>query len=125
MMNSKGQTLIAFIIFIPIIIIIAAILVDSGLIVKEKNKLQSITEMIAGEIDISKEEKEIDSLIRILYKENDIDTSNLKVNVSDNSLEIDIRCKIDSIFGSIIGKKTYEIKGYIYSFYNISEELRD
>ena len=122
MINKRGQTLITFIIFIPIIIVIIAILVDNGLIIKEKNKLQSITEMIAKEINISNSKEETEKQIKVLYEENKISTENLKIEISDTTLEIEIKCRIESIFGNLIGKKEYEIKGYIYSSYDVIKE---
>ena len=38
-MNNKGQTLVLFIIFIPLLLILAAFVIDVGYIASEKTKL--------------------------------------------------------------------------------------
>ena len=43
-MNNKGQTLIIFVILIPILILVAALVVDTGLITFEKERYRGIIE---------------------------------------------------------------------------------
>ena len=43
-MNNKGQTLIIFVILIPILILVAALVVDTGLMTFEKERYRGIIE---------------------------------------------------------------------------------
>lgn len=94
--NKKGQTLIMFIILLPIFIGIIAFVVDYGIIVYEKNKLNNL-------ILLSKSR---DKKIEILLNDNNI--KNFKIKKYDNCY--DVTYHKDSLFGSILGIKEYIIK---------------
>ena len=101
-MNNKGQTLVLFIIFIPLLLILAAFVIDVGYIASEKTKLVNTTEIILEEDDIQDIEK-----IRTLYLKNEIEIEEVKW-LSDNELYASYH--VDSIFGFHVGIKDYKIK---------------
>lgn len=94
-MNKKGQSLVMFIIILPVILIMLAFIVDVGLMynakIKGKNLLVSAIE----------EEKDIKEYFKI----NDIDLESIETK--ENCVIIEYR--IESVFGSIIGIKEYKI----------------
>ena len=45
-LNNKGQTLIMFILLIPLILVIMALVIDTSFVYKEKIKFQSVTKTI-------------------------------------------------------------------------------
>jgi len=104
-MNNRGQTLVLFIIFIPIFIILAAFIVDTGLIIKESTRLKATTKTILKNTQTKKEE----DIIK-LFKENKIETSNLEIIFKEDSVRIKNFYNIESMFGKIIGLKEYKIK---------------
>jgi len=104
-MNKHGQTLILFVILIPIIILLMATLVDVGLIVGKKVQLKEVTKSIIKETYYLDDDK-----IKDLYKKNNIDISNLKILRESDKLEIEIRIEVKSIFGGIVGIKKYDVK---------------
>ena len=91
--NKRGQTLILFIILIPLILGVMAVVVDVGLIVSKSSSLKETTRLVVK-----------DSL------NNDLSEEEIKELFVKNKIEI------DSIFGAIIGLKKYtikiDIKGY-------------
>ncbi len=102
-MNKHGQTLILFIILIPVVLALAALVVDVGLIINEKVHLQEVSRSI---IKTSSSEEEI----KYLLKENDIPVDNLVINIEDNQIELQNEYTIASIFGKIVGIMNYTIK---------------
>ena len=46
MKNNKGQTLVLFIIFIPILLLLAAFVIDTGIIIRESTRLKSTTKTV-------------------------------------------------------------------------------
>lgn len=109
-MNKHGGTLILFIILIPIIIIFMAFVVDLGLTRSRKIKLMETTkEIIKDNFD-----KEDTQIIEI-FKKNGIQAN---IKRDDNKLNIKIEEDIKSIFGSIIGIKSYKIRVNITGFKN-------
>ncbi len=111
-MNKKGQTLILFVILIPIFFLFCAIVVDTGIVVDKKIELKEITKE-GIELGLNNKEEEIKNL----FLKNKIDVTNLKVNTENNRVEIENEIDVDSVFGSLIGIKTYKIKVYLKGYY--------
>ena len=107
MMNNKGQTLVLFIIFIPILIMLAAFIIDTGIIIKESTRLKATTKTVLE--DVFYKENKSESLITNLFNENNINTNNLEI-VMTNNITIKNEYQIESVFGKIIGLKHYTIK---------------
>ena len=116
-LNNKGQTLIMFVILIPVMLILMALVIDIAYVYREDAKLESTTKSIIKNLYNKKEDSNIESMVIELYKKNDIDTSNVKVNSNNEFLEIENNYNIDSIFGKIIGLKKYEVKVSFKGYY--------
>ena len=114
MMNNKGQTLIIFIVFIPLFLLLAAFVIDIGYLFEAQSNLEGVSKTIVNEA-LTKNLNE--DQIEELFKKNDIDVKNLKVNKTDNEVSISITDYKPSIFGSIIGIKEYKIKANIRGEY--------
>ncbi|MDD6879531.1 MAG: hypothetical protein PUD59_04825 [bacterium] len=95
MKNNRAQVLVIFIIFLPIMILFITYIFDSIRIVYEKDKLNDIVE-ISKEYDTNK--------ICDLILKNDIEIS---CNINSNKLNVKKRIK--SLFGKIIGRDYYDI----------------
>jgi len=105
-MNRKGQTLIIFVILIPIIITMIALVVDVGILVHEFSKTRGI---IDNGIELYYEKNDIYEISKILTL-NDIPTENLEIEKFGTSIEVSIFYKMDSLFGKIIHLQNYDIE---------------
>lgn len=110
MLNKNGQSLITFIIILPVILIMLGIVIELGLINYHKTKIISVTKtIIANSIEDAKKDD-----IILLYDKNDIKVDDLVVD-SSSGVRIRFITKIDSFLGDIIGKENYvvniDIKG--------------
>ena len=113
-MNNKGQSLVTFILFLPVLFILIAVIYDLGSL--EINKTKNINEIKSA---ITYGLKNIDDS-DIEQKLNTILDKNLKgtktLYIENNTIKVNIKYKEKSIFPSII-KKNYLIdityKGYI------------
>lgn len=104
-MNNKGQSLVLFVVFIPIFILIFTLIFDSAAIVTESVRIKNIgKEAITY---LTEKETDIDMVKKIILK-NDKDIEIVKINKN----EIRIKRVIDSYFGAIIGHETYELEVY-------------
>lgn len=92
-MNKKGQSLVLFIIMIPIIFIIFMYVYDYGNYLQNKTKLNDIAVETAKEV-LSSNEPNKEEETKKLFKRNNIDTTNLKVTYQDNILKITNKIKI-------------------------------
>ena len=121
-MNNKGQTLVFFVILIPLLFTIFAFIFDYSAIVRERNRLTDLGQSSMHyllEKNISQEKV----LNNIKANDNTIDVK------FKNSNEIYLTKNIKSVFGNIIGFKKYEIKvslqGTMSNNKLIIEEKRD
>lgn len=101
-MNNKGQSLVLFVITIPLIIIMFVFAIDTSRLYYEKNKLDNINVLILQNY-MDKNDSEIERIIR----KNDENMVNIDINRSKSS--ITLTKYIDVIFIGILNKNKYEI----------------
>ena len=119
-LNSKGQSLAMFIIFIPFFIMIGAYIIDLGFAKYNSNKLDSINKLVIkyGLLNIDEGPKE--EMIKLIYKnDSKIDRYNIVINESENTVRVELEKSTKGFFGSIIDKEIYkEISSYTGSIKN-------
>lgn len=99
-LNKKGQSIIMFIIFLPVLLMSFALIVDVGLMYHAKIKGDSL-------LEYAQEEK---LNINDYFKLNDIEIENIETSRNDKGTCVIINYKIDSVFGSLVGYKEYDIE---------------
>ncbi len=122
-LNNKGQTLIMFILLIPFILVIMALVIDTSFVYKEKIKFQSVTKTIMKTTYENKDATDFNDKIINLYKKNGIYTNNIVIKVNSDSVVIKNQAKVKSVFGNIIGIKNYEVK-FSYKIYKENESIK-
>ncbi len=105
-MNNKGQTLVIFIILLPIIIIILGFIVDQCYILYHEKNQKEITSLVCT---YAKEDK-TENDIRQLALENDKNLNQIKITQNDQQVEITLEKELPSLFGNLLGIKSYHIK---------------
>ena len=112
-MNNKGQTLVLFVLMLPIIIFIMLLVIDVSNMVITKQELNNINKMVLNYgLDIIEEEN-IENKLEDMINKN-ISTNEHTIKIDDGKIEIDLKKEIKGI---ITKKKIYEVKsvykGYI------------
>ena len=105
-MNKRGQTLIIFVMLIPIILTMAALVIDVGLLYYKKNEYTGIVEESIKEYF---KDEDILSAKKTLTL-NGVSLDDTEINISDNKITVTLDTKVDSIFGKVIRINEYEIK---------------
>ena len=105
-MNKRGQTLIIFVMLIPIILTMAALVIDVGLLYYKKNEYVGIVEESIKEYF---KDEDILSAKETLTL-NGVSLDDTEINISDNKITVTLDTKVDSIFGKVIRINEYEIK---------------
>lgn len=106
MMNNKGQTLVMFVIILPILLIVLTLVVDLGLLYIEKRNISNNT---------------IDALEYYLDNLNDIDVETKTINLLNKNIE-DIEINIDNKIDYVEISVKKEHKG-IYSIISNNQEI--
>lgn len=125
MINNKGQTLIMFVVFLPLLVIIMATVIDVSTMYQNKNKLDDINRMVISYALDNLDDESLESNVIDLIKENDNKINIDSINISDNSVQISFHKNIKSTFGKIIGLDEYKIvSNYIGKFNENKKEIK-
>ena len=99
-MNNKGQSLATFIIILPIIVLLLVLVLDYGLMSVEKRNITSdIKTSIKYGLNNLENSNNSNDIKELIYK--NIDQNKIKkldIDITNNSVSIDIIVKYDSIF---------------------------
>jgi len=104
-LNNRGQSLIIFVLVLPIIVLFLAFIVDSSLSIMEKNKMDGIITNNMEEAlkkDIRDEDK-----IRDAIKSND--KMNIVVSIVEDELRVIVKSEKQSVFGKLLKFSYYDL----------------
>jgi len=101
MLGNKGQVLIIFVMILPILLLILGYVIDIANIGYEKNKLTNLANLVLEEDNIVNMENIIN------LNDNKID---FNISEQEGKIKLELKKRIKSIFGKIIGKEFYDIK---------------
>lgn len=112
-MNNKGQTLVLFVLILPIIIFIMLLVIDVSNMFITKQELNNINKIVLNYgLDIIEEEN-IDIKLEELINKNILNNEHT-IKIDNGIIEVEIKKNIQGI---ITKKKIYEVKsvykGYI------------
>lgn len=105
-MNNKGQTLIMFIILIPIFLILTAIVVDVGLIEYNYQKYKGIVDESIKEYFLNGGSDALNKTMNY----NGLESKDYEITIVNDTVEVLLNYNIESVFGKIINLNEYSIK---------------
>lgn len=100
-LNNKGQTLVMFIILLPILLFVLTLVYDVGNAIYEKDRLSNTNYMVV-EYALRNSLVSEDELVEIINK-NDDDISDITIMMIDNSVTIALTKDIKGVFGKMFG----------------------
>ena len=108
-MNNKGQSLVIFILLIPVIFLIFAFIYDYSVYKIKKQELENITkEILVSTLKSNDNDKE--KTVEELYKLNGLDINNLIVNYNGKELIITYEYSTNVLLDKIININYGKIK---------------
>lgn len=116
-LNNKGQTLVMFIVIIPILISIMVLVIDLGSAFTKKQELNNVNKLVIeyglDNLDQENLESDLTSYITMNAK----DLSNVKVTVENNTINVTTKAYIDGIISKALNIDGFEIvstyQGYL------------
>ncbi len=106
-MNNKGQTLVVFIILLPIIIAVLGYLTDKCYLLYQEKRQKETTSIVC---QYALNDNNTDSKIKQLALENDQNLSKILIRKLDEQVEITLEKEVPSLFGNLLGIPSYLIK---------------
>ena len=121
-MNNKGQSLILFVLLIPIIFLILLMVYDIGSMVLLKNELNDINYMAMDYGVSHMEDENIDTILNDLIIKNKRDAS-VKIEIIDDKLYIDISDNINNKLSLFNKLDTFSIKSSYVGYMEENEKV--
>ena len=117
-LNSKGQSLAIFVIFVPVFIMIGTLVVDVSFARYNARKLDNINKLVINYGLEHIESDPYDTMVDLIYKnDSEVDDYEIKINLEEKKMNVNISKSTKGFFGSIVGKEIYKEKssfiGYI------------
>ena len=119
MLNNRGQSLILFVIVLPVLLLILVLVIDIGRVISLKQELNNISEIVLDYgIDYLNNEMDnnIDSISSIenklieIIELNKDDIDEIDVRIDNNKINILLSDSVDGIFSSILDIDMFDIK---------------
>jgi uncharacterized protein (UPF0333 family) len=127
MKDSRGQVLVAFVLLIPVILMLLALIVDVGFLYLEKRKTDNVVKDIInyGLDNINLQEVTLQEKITKLINSNLDDVQRLDIQIDANSIEINITRDKQSIFSNIYKDASYKIASdYVGDITDLVKDIR-
>ena len=105
-LDNKGQSLITFVLILPLIALFIAFFIDSSLAIMEKSKLEGIINDNM-KIAIDSNIRDAEEISKAIKKNSDVD---LIISINEDVLKINAKSKKKNIFGNIIKLPYYNIE---------------
>lgn len=112
MLNNKGQSLVLFVIVLPILIFLLILVIDVGKIIVLKQELNNISEFVLdyGLDNFDNENIEDDLVNLIIINKSDID--NVDVYIEDSKIYVELSKKSDGIFSSFVDFSIFNVNSF-------------
>ena len=96
-MNNKGQSLVTFVLIMPVVFLIMVLVYNVGSMILLKNELNDINHIVINYgLDNITDEDIINKMI-MLVKKNKDSINNISVNIKDNKIYIILEDSIDTL----------------------------
>lgn len=111
-LNNRGQTLVLFVMLLPIMLLVMVLVFDIGKSIVEKQKLDNISFMIVSYgIDHSKDDN-IEGTLKELVTLNYKDATDVEILVKDDYVSVSLSGKVKGVFGNLVGKSNFKVRSY-------------
>ena len=127
MKDSRGQVLVAFVLLIPVILMLLALIVDVGFLYVEKRKTDNVVKDIInyGLDNINLQEVTLQEKITKLINSNLDDVQRLDIQKDTNRIEINVTRDKQSIFSNIYKDASYKIASdYVGDITDLVKDIR-
>ena len=122
-MNNRGQVLVVFIILLPIIIGLGALLIDMGFNRYQVNKLNNLNQMVVSYgLDNIEDDNVYNKMISLML-DNDSKIKEYKLEIKNKKISLTINKTIDSILGKLLKIDNYYLESKYIGYLNDGQKI--
>lgn len=116
MLNNKGQSLILFVIVLPILLLIVVLVIDVGKAITLKQELDNINNIMLDYGLDHLEDDGLNSELTNIAKLNNNNIDEINIKLEDDRLYIELSTKIDVMFFKLIDISIFDINSYYVGY---------
>lgn len=125
-LNNKGQTLVMFVLLLPVFLFVLVLIVDVANLAINKNKIDDVSRIV---IEYGLDHLDEDNVLEKMkeYIElNNLETSELDISINDNKIYMNIKKENESIIGNVFSDNLIDFSyvGYIEEDSKIIERVK-
>jgi hypothetical protein len=128
-MNNRGQSLVLFVVILPVLLLLLVLIVDVGKLIILKLELNNISEIVLDYGLDNLEDENLYSEMTKLVKMNKNDIDNVNIDIIDNKIYLKLSHNDEPLFKNIINVLEFKIEtsyvGYILDDKKRIERLGD
>ena len=127
MLNNKGQSLVLFVLLIPIFVMIMASVIDVGNLISAKTEIDNINKIVIDYGLDNMNDINVVNDMKLLAKENKKD---INIDIKFVDMEYRVLCNyyVDGIFSNVLKIKGYNVKssykGYLDNNKKIIKKIK-
>ena len=122
MLNNRGQSLVMFVIILPILLLIFILVMDIGNIVVAKQKLNNINEIALDYGLDNLDNNDISNKIYELIKLNDQEIDEINIFIENGKIYIELNDKVNGIFSRFVNISIFNVKSYYVGYIENDEK---
>ena len=120
MLDRKGQSLVLFVLIIPILVGIMALVLDVGKVLNTKNELDNITELVL-EYGLKEENPVEEELLKLMNYNTKKEIS--EVVIQDEIIKIETKTYVEGIFSSLFGFDGFEVMSTYQGYWEKEKKI--
>lgn len=122
MLNNRGQSLVMFVIILPILLLIFILVMDIGNIVLAKQKLNNTNEIVLDYGLDNLDNNDISNKIYELIKLNDQEIDEINIFIENGKIYVELNDKVNGIFSRFINISIFNVKSYYVGYIENDEK---
>ena len=122
MLNNKGQTLVLFVVILPVLLLLLVLIIDVGKMIMLKLELNNISEIVLDYgIDNLDKENVQDELVNLVHL-NKKNIDKVDVSIVDDKIYIDLEASGEGLFSGVVNATLFTIETNYVGYMNDGEK---
>ena len=122
MLNNKGQSLVLFVLLIPIFVMIMASVIDVGNLISAKTEIDNINKIVIDYGLDNMNDTNVVNDMKLLAKENKKDI-NIDIRFVDMEYRVLCNYYVDGIFSNVLKIKWYNVKSSYIGYLDNNKKI--
>ena len=116
MLNNKGQSLVLFIVVLPVLLLILVLVIDIGRIIVLKQELDNINKIVLDYgLDNLDNENLNEEMIKLIKLNND-EIKDININLDENKIYLKISMDTDGMLSGLVNISMFDINSYYVGY---------